>query len=276
MPFAMGLWRPNANGAYKFVISRYGSHAFLDENRRLEGLLRFPSYASPGMLSRGQDFDGDGREEILTLERFNLVHIGGDAKPTIGDPDGAIFWPEVYENLFVGGPKGVSTTLLAGAPIYCFETLQKFSGNPRFVFVARGNYVGLYDAVERKWNLYWRPPAPVSAAAIVRETKDRFELCLATVDGLFWDITWDARRPGRPAISVNPIPLLVRQIQAGPDHDGLAVIAAAEGLYLRHPDARISKAADGAFHSAALVSAKQIAASTERGDVLGFSLVTPD
>ena len=271
LPFSLGLWRPNANGASKFVISRYGSLAFLDENRRLEGLLMFPSYASPGMLPHGYDFDGDGQEEMLVLEHFNLVHVGGDAKARVRDGGGWQFWPQVYDRLAVEPAVATSSTLLSGAPIYSFEVLERFGGKPRFAFVARGDYVGLYDAVDRKWTMNWGPPAPISSAAVVKETAERFELCLATVDGLFWSVTWDARRPGRPAIAVAPLPLSVRQIQSGVGRDGTAVLAAEEGLFLRAADGTISRIANGAFDKAVFVSPTQIAASNQRGQVLSFS-----
>lgn len=271
MPFAMGLWRPNADGARKFVISRYGSLAFLDEQRRLEGVLMFHAYASPGMLPRGVDFDGDGKEEMLTLERFNLVHTGGDAKPSVRGGGAPQFWPQVYEHLAVTNPKVGESSLLSGAPIHFFEVLNHFGGQPRFAFIARGDYVGLYDGKDRKWAMAWRPPAPISAASVVRETAERFELCLTTVDGLLWSITWDARRPGRPAISITPLPLAVRQIQPGPDRDGSAVLAAEEGVFLRAADGSLSQIARGAFERVAWVSPAQIAASNARGQVLSFS-----
>jgi len=271
MPFAMGLWRPNAEGARKLVISRYGSLAFLDEKRRLEGVLMFHAYASPGMLPQGVDFDGDGKEEMLTLERFNLVHTGGEAKATVRGGGSPQFWPQVYEQLAVANPKVGDSSLLSGAPIHVFEVLNQFGGSPRFAFIARGDYVGLYDGKDRKWAMTWRPPAPISAAAVVKETADRFELCLTTVDGLFWSVTWDARRPGRPAIGITPLPLTVRQIQPGPTRDGSAVLAAEEGVFLRAGDGALSQIARGDFSRAAWVSPTQVAASNRRGQVLSFS-----
>ena len=94
---------------------------------------------------------------------------------------------------------------------------------------------------------------------------------LQSVDGLFWSVTWDARRPGRPAIAVAPLPLSVRQIQSGVGRDGTAVLAAEEGLFLRAADGTISRIANGAFDKAVFVSPTQIAASNQRGQVLSFS-----
>ncbi len=272
MPFTMSLWRPNAKGASKIVVSRYGSFAFLDEKRQMEGILSFPSYASPGMLPRGYDFDGDGKEEMLMLERFNLVHIGGDAEARVRSVGGWEFWPQVYDRLATKGPDAASSSnQLGGSPIHTFEVLEQFGGKPRFAFIARGDYVGLYDAVERKWNMSWRPPAPISAASVVKQTAERLEIYLATVDGLFWSVTWDARRLERPAIAVTPVPLTIRQIKPSLNLDGSALLAAEEGIFLRSADGVFSKAADGSFEKAVFVSPTQIAASNQRGEVISFS-----
>lgn len=272
MPFSMSLWRPNAGGASKIVVSRYGSFAFLDEKRQLEGILSFPSYASPGLLPRGYDFDGDGKEEMLMLERFNLVQIGGDAAARVRSVGGWEFWPQVYDRLAVKGPEAASSSnQLGGSPIYAFDVLEKFGGKPRFAFIARGDYVGLYDAKERKWTLSWRPPAPISAASVVKQTAERLEICLATVDGLLWSVTWDVRRLERPAITVVPVPLTVRQIKPASDLDGLAVLAAEEGVFLRAADGTLSRITSGSFERAVFVSPTQIAASNQRGEVLSFS-----
>ena len=270
MPFAFSLWRPNAQGAQKMVISRYGSMAFLDENRKLEGVLSFHAYGSPGMLPHGYDFNGDGREEMLTLERFNLIHTGGDSDARVRDPGSAKFWPEVYEQLAVTHADDAGTGLLAGEPILDFQILKKFGGKPQFVFVARGNYVGLYDAVKREWSMSWRPPAPVTAAAIVRENEKQIELNVATSDGLYWTVTWDVRRPSRPAVAVRSLPLTIEEIRAGVNSDGSALLSAREGLFLQDQAGKLSKILEGSFQSAVLISESQIAAANERGQVLGI------
>lgn len=267
MPFSFGLWRPDAKGARKWVIGRYGSIAFLDQNRKFEGILNFPSYASPALLPAGMDFDGDGKEEVLLLERFNLVQISGNATPRVREPGGTKFWPQVYEQS-AAGPKGIDSALLSGAPVHAFQVLKKFGGKPQFIFVVRGNYAGLYDAVSRKWTLSWQPPAPITAAALLHETEQRIEFCLATMDGLFWTVTLDSRRPGKSAVSVKPLPLSVNQIQ--PDGSGSAVLAAREGLFLYSAKGTFSKIFPGVFTSALFIQPGQIGAANERGQVFEF------
>ncbi len=270
MPFSVGLWRPNKQGARKWVIGRYGSLLFLDEDRKLEGILNFPSYAGAALLPHGMDFDGDGREEILLLERANLVHVAGDAVPSVRDPGGSQFWPQIYDRS-VAFPKEVpSTPLLAGAPVLAFHVLQKFSGKPQFVFVARENFVGLYNAIAREWTWAWSPPAPIVAAALLRETSQRMEFCLSTTDGLFWTVTLDGRRPGRPMVAVSPLPLTIHQMQSDPLQPGLVVLAAKEGLFLRSQEGQFLKIAEGAFSSAVVSSKGQIIAADQRGQVQCF------
>lgn len=270
MPFSFGLWRKNDKGASKFVIGRYGSIMFLDENRAFEGLLNFPSYASPAMLPQGVDFNGDGRDEMLLLERFNLIHIAGEPTPTVREPDGAKFWPQVYE-MSASAADDAFSNLLAGAPVHDFEVVRKFGGKSQYVFVVRGNYVGMYDARARKWVLSWQPPAPILTGGLVRDSEERLEFLLATADGLAWDVTIDARRPGRPQAAVRQLPIVVNQIQASPERDGSVLLAAEQGLFLRTKEGDLRKVASGSFTSAAFVQPDLIVAAASRGQVMSFS-----
>lgn len=272
MPFDFSLWRPNAKGARKMVISRYGSLAFMDENLHLEGVLAFHAYGSPGMLPHGYDFNGDGREEMLTLEKENLIHTGGDSTARVREPGSAKFWPEVYDQLAVTHAEDSGTTQLAGDPILAFQALEKFGGKSQLVFVARSNYIGLYDALKREWIMSWRPPAPITAAAIVSEDGEKIVLNLATSDGLYWTVTWDIRRLSRPAVAVMSVPLTIQEIRAGMNADGSALLATREGLFQQDKNGKLAKILEGDFHSVVPISESQIAAVNQLGQVLSISV----
>jgi hypothetical protein len=276
MPFSMGLWRKNADGASKVVIGRYGNLSFLDEKLNLEGVLVGGPYALSGAIPKGFDFSGDGSDEMLLLERFNMLQIGGKAKPVVRDPGGAKFWPQVYEVEAQKQPENAETLLLAGAPIHAFDVLEKFGGGkPRYVLVIRGNYVGLYDAKSKGWVFSWAPPAPVQAGAVVQETSDRIQVCLATVDGILWNATWDLRRLERPSIDIKPCGWNVNQITASPERDGTAILATAQGLLQRKPDGSFSRIAEGNFRSADFIAStpgkSRVVASDSLGEIISFN-----
>jgi len=278
MPFSFGLWRKNKDGASKVVIGRYGNFSFLDEKLNFEGVLVGGPYANSGLLPKGYDFKGDGKEETLALERFNLTQIGGDNKPVIRNPQSYYHWPEVYEVESQKSAKDADTVALAGAPIYEFRVLEKYGGGPRYVFVARGNYIGIYDARENNWVFSWCPPAPIDAAALVRETPDKIQACIATMDGIFWSLTWDAHRPDRPAIDIQPIGLTVTDITAPRAQDGTALISTHTGIYLRQNDGTFSRIVEGGFQSADFVTdlagKRQVVTADLSGKIISYQETT--
>jgi hypothetical protein len=230
------------------------------------------------VLSKGYDFNGDGKDETLVLERFNLSQIGGDNKPVVRNPQAYNRWPEVYQVDSQKSAKDADTQQLAGAPIYEFRVLEQYGGSPRYVFVARGNYVGIYDARDKQWVFSWGPSAPINAAALVKETPEKIQACIATMDGILWSLTWDVRRPGRPAIDIQPVGLNVTDITAPPSLDGSALLSSRDGLYLRSGDGQISRIVEGGFQSADFVTdssgQRQIAAATLRGQILSYQETT--
>jgi hypothetical protein len=271
MPFSMGLWRADSSNARKWVIGRYGSLAFLDSNRKLEGIINFPSYASPGMLSRGVDFDRDGKDEMLTLEMYRMIHTGGEAKGRVRDREGSHFWPQTYNLLATQSPDHSQTELISGAPIHAFDVLEKLAGRPRYVLVVRSNYAGVYDAVARKWSVSWRPSAPVSAARLLSESDQKMEFCFSTTDGLFWNASFDSRRPERFTVTSVPLSLTIHGIHSinlpqGP----LILLSCDEGLFLTDAGGNSEKIATGAFRSGLFRDAQQIIAVDEQGTVSAF------
>lgn len=278
MPFSLGLWRKDKAGASKVVIGRYGNFSFLDEKLNFEGVLVGGPYANSGMIPQGYDFNGDGKDETLVLERCNLLQIGGDNKPVVRNPQAVYHWPEVYQVESQKFTKDADTTQLAGAPIHEFRVLERYGGNPRYVFVARGNYIGLYDAKDMQWVFSWAPLAPIQAAALVKETSDKIQVCVATMDGIVWTLAWDIRRPGRPAIDIQPVGLNITDITAPPTLDGTALLSAQDGLYLRQSNGTFSRIVEGGFQSADFVTntlgKRQIVAATLLGKILSYQETT--
>ena len=97
MPYCLGMWRPGPDGRKKMIISRYGGLSFVDQESRFEGLLLAGGYVSPAMFKHGIDFNGDGLEEQLSLSYSGFAHIDGGETPTVRDPSGDIFYPQVYQ-----------------------------------------------------------------------------------------------------------------------------------------------------------------------------------
>lgn len=254
MPFSFGLWRPNSNGAKKVVVGRYGNLSFLDENLQLEGVLASAPYANSGMLASGIDFSGNGVEEIVLLERSSLIQIGGESKARLRHKKAHITWPEVYDVLFEKGAVDSGTRLLAGAPIHVFEVLKKFGGRPRYIMVARESYLGLYDAVEKKWVFSWKPPASIAASAVTFESSDRADVQLSTVDGLYWKASWQLTELGTPTFTVTSPGWVANDLRGNPARDGNAVISTDNGLLLSDPNGAITRIAPGIFQSADFLS----------------------
>jgi len=274
MPFSIAFWRGAGDHPAKIVLGRYGSAAFLDGDRNLEGVLTLPSYAFAAALPRGYDFNGDGQEELLLLERFRLSHISGDSTSRIL-PSGKQPWPQVYDLVATSSPKDSDTPRLAGEPVHLFTLIESWGERPRWVALVRSNYVAVYDALERKWIFSWRPPAPISSAALVRETDQQITLLLSTVDGLLWTCTLDQRRVDRPAVQVVPVPFEINHIASSPAKSGEALLSTSDGLFLRQPDGVLQRAAPGVWQSGLYLSkagpnSVRFVAVDEIGNVIAF------
>lgn len=277
MPFSFGLWRKNRLGASKMVIGRYGTFSFLDEGRNFEGVLAGGPYANAAILPQGYDFNGDGIEETLVLERYNILQLGGDSKAIVRDPQGFYHWPEVYKIESQKPAKGAETELLAGAPIFEFRVLEKFGGSPRYVLVIRSNYLGVYDAREKQWVYSWAPPGPIQAGALIYESGEEIKVSLATVDGILWNLTWDSRRVSRPIIDIQPLGISINDISASPLGSGASLFSASDGLYLRSGQGVFSRLTGGGFRSADFISGEpgkmDVVAARLNGEVVSFKEV---
>lgn len=265
MPFSMGFWRRSGESQQsRIAIGRYGSAAFLDESGNLEGVLSMPSYAFSATLAEGRDFDGDGVEEILFLERGRLAHVSGTNEPRQIENSGRNPWPQVYDLVAATTPNGATTASLAGQPVHVFEVLEKWGPRPEHVAICRSNFLGLYDAKNRTWPFSWRPPAPVSTAAVIRQSENQCTFLLATVDGFLWTVTLDRRRLERPFFQVSPVSFICLEIRGSSDQDGTALLATDNGLLLRADDSSLRLLRPGAWQSAIFTTSPEsiVAADT--------------
>lgn len=274
MPFSIGFWRSSPGKPAKIVLGRYGSAAFLDENRQLEGLRSLPSYAFPAMLPAGRDFSGDGKDEMLLLERDRLSHVSGDPTPTVS-ADGRPAWPQVYDLLSVAAPKDASSPRLAGEPVHIFAVIESWGDRPSSILACRSNYLAIYDAAERRWIFSWRPPAPIAAAGVVRESENQITVLLSTIDRLLWTCTIDRRRIERPAIQTELVPFVCNEIRAPASLDGTALMATNTGLILRNPDASNIRLRPGIWRAALFLPTEEdgsirVAASDDQGAIRSF------
>jgi hypothetical protein len=229
MPYDFGLWRPDAGGKRKMVVSRYGACSFLDRAGDFEGVLAIGGYVTPAMLPYGIDFNGDGRDEQLCLVRGAVVHLDGDPTPTVRDPAGAYFYPQVYSSTRVAEPAW--DTRIDGSPVMLFKPLA-WGGGPRtYVLVVRDNYLGIYDAAERKWAFTWVPLVGIRSAAVISSEASRVTLLALTADDLLWKLDWKDNLGTLASFHAAPTEDTIRRMTADPGTPGVALLCGAKGLY---------------------------------------------
>lgn len=247
-PFGLGLWRAGSSGTNRIVVARYGCFSFIDPQGQFEGLLRSVGYAMRGLLPYGIDFDRDGLEEQIALERYRIIHLEGEAKPYVPDPEGREFYPQVYESSFLTQPD--SPLELAGSPVRVFEALSwKNDSIPRYVLVIREGFLGIYDGQKRSWEFTWVPLTPLSAATLVAAGSESLCVYAVTGDNLMWKLQWHRDLAKLHDFQVYSLPIQVSQMR-GTGNDRVVVVAGRDGLYLLDQDFRLSQLHSGSFYDA--------------------------
>ena len=270
LPFSVGLWRPNAAGERRVVIGRYGAFTFLNPDLSFEGVLNTGGYGMPGLLAEGLDF-GHGEEEQVAIDRWHLRQLGGPGEPTLRDPGGAKFWKQTYELLkesVIGN--AISSAPLAGPPLLRYEPLPGLSGQPRFLLLARGTSLALYDGRRRAFHYQWGSQAPLKGVAILEQTPTRLRLLAATADSLLWEFDWKNGLESPPSVHARLLSMPVTSLrECG---TGRALLAGPGGLFGFSDENGIEAIAAGAFRDAALLSEtpETVVAATERGEILAF------
>jgi hypothetical protein len=248
MPFSVGAWRQSPGAAPTFVVARYHSFSFLDSKGKLEGVLSDGSYVQPAMLPMGIDFNGDGAQEQICVARGNVIQVYGPQDKRVEEPNGFYFYPQVYHIKKLGEPAWDDR--LDGAPILAFEPIQTgriTEQRPRYIVIAREQYIGVYDGLEKKWAFTWAPLVPLRAAAVVEQDPRHLRILAAAEDNSLWDLHLGGSLEKIESFNVNRLPDTVNQIAADPSMPGTALLAANHGLYRLEKDLSLTRLAKGAF-----------------------------
>lgn len=251
MPFSVGLWKPDASGNSEIVVGRYGGFSFLNSDLTWKGLMNATGYSTPGILPNGADFTGTGEIEQVVAERMRIWQIGGTDQPSVLEPNGDHFWPQIYQLDKVIPEYDASTAPLGGYPTIRFEALSGLTEKPRYVLLARGTSLSIYDAKEKTMLDEWSGQAPITGVGIPVEQDGKLELLVSTQDGLLWHFDWSNGMEGTPSISARLFPDLITNIQESGGAARSLVLSGAKGLYLRSPAGDYEQIAAGSFQAAA-------------------------
>ena len=269
MPYAVGLWRPDADGRRRMIVTRYGTLSFLDQQRAFEGVLASGGYTNSTILPYGIDFDGDGIEEQLVLNCNRLFRIGGSGDPVIHDPDGHYFYPQVYASTPCDEPD--PEFKVDGALPIQFHGII-WGGGSRYVLVVRDSYLGIYDGADNRFAFTWTPTVKFAAAAAIVDEADTLRVLAQTCDDLLWDLSWHDHLDQVSVFRTQPLPGRINRIAPYPAPSGAALLAGSTGLYLLSDD-ELQKIANGDFNDAcALTAASErepaVIAATRDGRVM--------
>ena len=270
MPYAVGPWRPGADGWRKLIVARYHSFSFIDGAGEFEGVLMEGSYVQPALLPHGIDFNGDGSDEQVCAARGALYHFDGDATPTVRDPGGSCFYPQVYQARRIAAP--ASDKRINGGPVLALEALP-WGDKPRYVLVVRDDYLGIYDGAAKRWVFTWVPITSLRAAAIVEAQADTLRILAATEDGLLWDLKWQSKLDTLTQFQTRRFPDTINQIRTNQAR-GRAAIAAAHGLYVFRTMSDAALVAQGCYQDTGWLEGPSgsaaLVAVTDDGQVCRF------
>jgi hypothetical protein len=272
MPYSIGLWRPNSDGRQKIVISRYCAFSFIDDQSQFEGVLMDGGYVTPGLLEYGIDFDGDGTQEQVCLTSGTILHIDGDDTPTVRDPGGDMFYPQVYSYSLLAEPDAPES--IEGARVILFEPLPwKDAPTPRYLMVIRENYLAVYDGKLKKWAFSWVPDVQFSTAAIVQAGPQTLRIIAITKDNLLWQIDWRDQLGKVEKFTTRPLGRQINSIAVSPNDPNRIILAGKSGLYLLDDQQNLSIIATGSYHDAKWLN-HSVTATTTDGQVVRLDPVT--
>ncbi|MGC9318950.1 MAG: hypothetical protein ACP5KN_13035, partial [Armatimonadota bacterium] len=250
MPYSLGLWRRGPDRAARIVVSRYCAFSFLDERGEFEGVLMAGGYVTPELLPEGLDFDGDGRDEQVCLARGTVWRISGTSEPYVSEPEGEMFYPQVYRAEALREPAW--SAHIDGPRTFVFEPVRG-EDPPRHVLVVRQNYVGGYDGREHRWAFTWAPLVDMTAATCRQSPDGLIEVAAVTRDGVLWTFRWHGDLEQAPERDARPVSATVTAMSAGAD--GELVLATPYGLVLER-DGQGARILDGAFTDVALLGGR--------------------
>jgi hypothetical protein len=268
LPFSLGTWRPDGI-APAYLVSRYGGLTFVSPQGQLAGVLQPGGYVISDVLSRGVDFDEDGRDEQVCLARGVLLHIQGPPDPRSVSWEGQPDHPEIYHAVQVAEPAWEPD--IEGPETLVFQPCSWMSR--RMVVVARSNYLGLYDGKLKKWQYQWVSPSRCEAADFACRA-GLLRLVVATADQVLWEFDWDSSSL-LPRISSRFLSRRVRRLQLT---DRGILLVDSRGILVLPTRGQENLVASGDFADAAMVSVQgrpAVLATTQTGDVLRLDYVSP-
>jgi len=246
MPYDVGLWRIKPQDPPGLLVSRYGWFSFIDHRGAFDGLLTAGSYVMPLMLDQPRDFDGDGNLEQLCLSYGRLWRVTGPRDERVPEPAGYYYYPQAYRTRGVAEPASITTSVDGPRPI-ALQPLAR-GDEVRHVFVARSNYLAIYDARAQQWAFDWQPLVEITAAAVVRCDAGALRVLAFTRDRLLWSLSWDGDWSKLGHYQADSLADDINAI--APTAAGGAVLCGNAGLYLQSPDGRRTRIAEGAFTDA--------------------------
>ncbi len=268
LPYSFGLWRGGVGQGRKMIMARYGWMSFLDHEGKFEGVLSMGGYVTPALLAQGIDFDQDGTEEQLCLARGVVLQIDGEPEPTVRDPGGHLFYPQVYS---------VSRTLepawdrrIDGPRVILFRPLIQEGVRARYVLIVRENYMGIYDGLEKKWAFAWKPTVSIQSAALSQWKAGDLGVTILTRDDLLWRLRFKDGLKELSDYSVRPLGYTFSAIAAQEDGKEEILLSGNEGLFLMRGSDKLRRIAEGVFQTAQFLPGGQMAiiAITAKGEII--------
>ena len=97
-----------------------------------------------------------------------------------------------------------------------FRPVTLAGGPQRYVLIARGNYVGVYDGHDHRWAFTWVPLVEMNSAAIWRPSETQVVLSALTDDGVLWRFRWYGDLEATPDCSLQQVAPLDGKVNGHP------------------------------------------------------------
>jgi hypothetical protein len=229
------------------VVSRYHCFSFLDRKLRFEGVLMGGDYVEATLLPHAVDFNGDGLDEMYGLGKFSLFELYGALDQRVTEPNGGMFYPQIYHIRKHAQPKTSRSVGVDGERILLLETVPVENAKP-VIAVCRPSYFAFFNGVNKKWSFQWTPPIAITAATLIR-TGEKISALIATKDNIFWELRFNRSFSELVDFKSWNIPGDVAAITEIENEKGEALISTNKGLLL-FSNGKFEKIVDGSWMNA--------------------------